>query len=64
MTRSTVTPCRPEEGQRAGHEGAGGLLLLVRQELGVGEAGGIVDGDAQKLPAMPRLGTRRSQVMR
>jgi hypothetical protein len=46
---------RGEEGQRAGHEGLGALLLLVGQQLGVGEAGGVVDGDVQELPASAAL---------
>ena len=50
MTRSTVTP-GGEEGQRAVQEGAGALLPLVGQELGVGETEGIVDGDVQDAPS-------------
>src|SRR5687767_6095132 len=40
-----------EEGEGAGEEGAGALLPLVGKNLGVGEAGGIVDADVQVLPA-------------
>jgi hypothetical protein len=39
-----------EEGQGLDEEGAGALLPLVRQDLGVGEARGLVDG-LQMLPA-------------
>lgn len=39
----------PSEG--AGHEVADGFLSLVGEHLGVGEAGGVVDGDVQELPA-------------
>jgi len=42
-----------EEGECAGEEGAGAFLALVGQEFGVGEAGGVVDGDVQVLPADP-----------
>ena len=40
-----------EEGQRPGEEGAGALFLLVGQDLGVGEAGSIVDADMDQVPA-------------
>ena len=40
-----------EEGQRPGEEGAGAFLLLVGQDLGVGEPGGIVDADMDQVPA-------------
>jgi hypothetical protein len=44
-------PMGGEEGQRPGEEGAGALLLLVGQDLGVGEAGSIVDADMDEVPA-------------
>jgi hypothetical protein len=40
-----------EEGERAGEEGAGAFFALVGQELGIGEAGSVIDGDVQVLPA-------------
>ena len=51
MTRSTVTPWALKKARARVEEGAGALLLLVGQELGVGEAGGVVDGDVEVLPA-------------
>src|SRR5205823_10359788 len=39
------------EGDGGAQEGDGGLGLLVGQHAGEGEAGGIVDGDMQGLPA-------------
>src|SRR5580704_5403101 len=36
--------------ERAAEEGNGVFLLLVRQELGVGQARGVVDTDVQRLP--------------
>jgi hypothetical protein len=50
MTRSTTTPWRAKKAS-AGEEGAGTLLRLVGQDLGVGEAGGIVDADMDQVPA-------------
>ena len=51
MTRSTVTPWRANQAERAVEEGDGAVLSLVGQDLGVGEAGGIVDADMQHVPA-------------
>src|SRR5690606_33938607 len=42
---------RLEEGQGPAEEGAGALLLIVGQKLGVGEPRGVVDSDVQALPA-------------
>src|SRR6266478_1110611 len=39
------------EGDRGAQEGDGGFALLVGQHAGEGEAGVIVDGDVQSLPA-------------
>jgi hypothetical protein len=40
-----------EPGDRASEEGGGGWGPFVRQDLGVGQAGGVVDSDMDKLPA-------------
>ena len=40
-----------EPGQRPLEEGHGALLALVGQDLGVGEARGVVDADVQEVPA-------------
>jgi hypothetical protein len=39
------------EGDGGAREGDGGFALLVGQHAGEGEAGVIVDGDVQSLPA-------------
>jgi hypothetical protein len=40
-----------EPGDRASEEGRGGWGPFVRQDLGVGHAGGVVDSDMDELPA-------------
>jgi hypothetical protein len=47
-------PCLGVEGDGGAQEGDGGLGLLVGQHAGEGEAGVIVDGDVQGLPAVKR----------
>ena len=66
MTRSTVTPWRANQASARLEEGDGAGLALVGQDLGVGEARGIVDGDVQVLPADAAcpVTCRRSPVMR
>ncbi len=63
-------PMRREEGDRALEEADRGLLPLVGQDLGVGEAGGVVDADvdafvagaaaANTVGVGPRLGAKRA----
>jgi hypothetical protein len=48
-----------EPAQRPQREAGRGALLLVGQDLGVDEAGGIVDGDVQELPADAATGVPR-----
>ncbi len=40
-----------KERQRAPQEARGGGRLFVGQDLGVGEAGGVIDGDVDEVPA-------------
>ena len=56
MTRSTLDAMGLEEGKRPLEEGGRALLLLVGQDFGVGEPGGVVDGDMEGLPAECRAG--------
>ena len=51
MTRSTLTPWALKKASARVEEGAGALLPLVGEDLGVGEPGGVVDADMQVLPA-------------
>jgi hypothetical protein len=49
------TPCGDAEALEVGHgcgqEAGGGVRLFVRVECGVGDAGVIIDGDVEELPA-------------
>lgn len=44
-------PVRDEERNRPAQEADGGLAALVGKDLGVGEAGVVVDRDVDELPA-------------
>lgn len=46
-----VTPWRGEPGERPLEEGNGPGLALVGQDLGIGQARGVIDGDVQVFPA-------------
>ena len=54
-----------EPGDGALEEGHGTFLALVRQDLGVGEARGVVDADMQEVPADPAaaLGSITGEAM-
>jgi hypothetical protein len=51
MIRSTVTPWRAKPGQRPLEEANRAGLALVREDLGVGQARGVIDRDVQVFPA-------------
>jgi hypothetical protein len=52
------------EGDGGVQEGDGGMALLVGQHTGEGEAGVIVDGDVQSLPAGRTEGVRAATARR
>lgn len=45
-----------EPAQSPIEEGRGVDLSIRRQDLGIGEPGGIIGGDAQEVPEMPVVG--------
>ena len=51
MTAPTVTPLAGETGDGLLQEPLGGDGTFVVEDLDVGEAGGVVDGDIDELPA-------------
>ena len=40
-----------KEGERAPEEGDGVVLALIGRQFGIGEPGGVIDGDMERLPA-------------
>jgi hypothetical protein len=53
-------PVAGEEADRSAQEDEGGRRPLVAQDLGVGEAGGVVDADVDELPAGGSAASARS----
>jgi hypothetical protein len=51
MTRSAAMPWRANQASARSRKATAVLLAFARQDLGVGEPRGVVDGDVQVLPA-------------